>query len=88
MKRLLMFLVLGLVGTLLLAGAASAKRDKGDARQRMDLLYSNPSGAVNSDLAFWGNYAFAGYYTGDAAAPDQRRGARSSTSRTRRRPRW
>ena len=33
----------------------------------MDLLYTNPNAAVNSDLAFWGNHAFIGYYTGDAA---------------------
>ncbi len=40
----------------------------------MDLLYSNPSGATNSDLAFWGNHAFIGYYTGDA--PPTRGGVR------------
>jgi hypothetical protein len=32
----------------------------------MDLLYTNPNAAVNSDLAFWGKHAFIGYYTGDA----------------------
>ena len=40
----------------------------------MDLLYTNPSSATNSDLAFWGNHAFAGYYTGDA--PPTRGGVR------------
>ena len=50
----------------------------------MDLLYTNPNAAVNSDLAFWGNHAFIGYYTGDAAP---RGGVRSSTSRIRPVPR-
>ena len=31
----------------------------------MDLLFTSPNAAVNSDLAFWGNHAFAGYYRND-----------------------
>ena len=53
----------------------------------MDLLYTNPNNATNSDLAFWGNHAFIGYYTGDAGSPagtPPRGGVRgSSTSRIR-----
>jgi hypothetical protein len=33
----------------------------------MDQLFTSPNGKTNSDLAFWGNHAFVGYYTGDAA---------------------
>jgi hypothetical protein len=51
------------------AGTAGAKRDPGDVRKRMDLLYTNPNNATNSDLAFWGNHAFIGYYTGDTGSP-------------------
>jgi hypothetical protein len=61
-------LVFALVALGLLAGTAGARPD-GDARQRMDLLYTNPNNAVNSDLAFWGNHAFIGYYTGDTGSP-------------------
>jgi hypothetical protein len=33
----------------------------------MQLLFTSPNAAINSDLAFWGNHAFIGYYTGDNA---------------------
>ncbi len=52
----------------LLAGTVGAAPNP-DARQRMNLLYTNPNNASNSDLAFWGNHAFIGYYTGDAGSP-------------------
>ena len=74
MKRLLMFLVLGLVGTLLLAGAVSAKRDKGDARQRIGPPLLEPQRRDQLGSGLLGNYAFAGYYTGDA--PPTRGGVR------------
>jgi hypothetical protein len=34
---------------------------------RMDEIFVSPNTATNSDLAFWGDHAFVGYYTGDAA---------------------
>src|SRR5688500_8884629 len=34
---------------------------------RMDQTFASPKPATHSDLAFWGNHAFVGYYTGDAA---------------------
>ena len=58
-----------LVAVGLLAGTASAKPQPRDERQRMDLLYTNPNNATNSDLAFWGDHAFVGYYTGDTGSP-------------------
>jgi hypothetical protein len=37
-----------------------------DAHKKMDLLFTSPNAAVNSDLAFWGDHAFIGYYRNDA----------------------
>ncbi len=68
MRHRLRFIVFVLVALGLLAGTAGARPDR-DARQRMDLLYTNPNNATNSDLAFWGKHAFIGYYTGDAGSP-------------------
>jgi hypothetical protein len=37
---------------------------------KMELEFqSQENAATNSDLAFWGDYAFVGYYTGDAGNP-------------------
>ncbi len=36
-----------------------------DRHSKMDLLFTSPNAKVNSDLAFWGNYAVQGYYRGD-----------------------
>ena len=66
MKSSFRLLVLTLIALGLLAGTVGAAPNP-DARQRMNLLYTNPNEAINSDLAFWGNHAFIGYYTGDAA---------------------
>ena len=35
----------------------------------MHEVFTSPNLATNSDLAFWGNHAFVGYYTGDAGFP-------------------
>jgi hypothetical protein len=40
-----------------------------DASFKMDELFTSPNQATNSDLAFWGNHAFVGYYTGDLGSP-------------------
>jgi hypothetical protein len=36
-----------------------------DAHENMDLLFTSPNAKINSDLAFWGNHAFIGYYRND-----------------------
>jgi len=36
---------------------------------RMDEIFTSPNLATNSDLAFWGNHAFVGYYTGSTGFP-------------------
>jgi hypothetical protein len=38
-----------------------------DQSSNMAEVFKSPNAATNSDLAFWGNHAFVGYYTGDAA---------------------
>jgi hypothetical protein len=52
----------------LLPGTAAATHVP-DQSSRMDELFTSPNQATNSDLAFWGNHAFVGYYTGDAGSP-------------------
>ena len=50
----------------LLAGTASAQ----DQAFRMDETFTSPQvKATHSDLAFWGDHAFVGYYTGDGGSP-------------------
>jgi hypothetical protein len=50
----------------LLAGTASAQ----DQAFKMDEIFTSPLQATHSDLAFWGDHAFVGYYTSsDAGSP-------------------
>jgi len=49
----------------LFAGTASAQ----DQSFRAEEIFTSPNMATNSDLAFWGDHAFVGYYTGDAGSP-------------------
>jgi hypothetical protein len=66
-------LVAGVVlAVALVTGTAAAQNGgRADAQKRMDLLFTSDKTAVNSDLAFWGNHAFHGYYRPEA---DQRVG--------------
>jgi hypothetical protein len=50
------------------AGVAGAQAP-GDQIKNMDEIFTSPNQATNSDLAFWGNHAFVGYYTGSAGFP-------------------
>jgi hypothetical protein len=52
----------------LVPGTASATHLP-DQSSRMDELFTSPNQATNSDLAFWGDHAFVGYYTGDTGSP-------------------
>jgi hypothetical protein len=67
-KSAFRLLVAGVVMMLLLPGAASATHVP-DQSLKMDELFTSPNQATNSDLAFWGKYAFVGYYTGDTGSP-------------------
>jgi len=60
----LAFVVPAIAALALPAGATHNQ----DAHSRMDLLAQRPKAATNSDLAFWGDYLFIGYYTGDAVS--------------------
>ena len=57
--------MLGLSCTLALAAAAPAwgVHDT-NFKDRMNLVFGSPTGAINSDLAFWGDRAYAGNYNG------------------------
>jgi hypothetical protein len=48
----------------LMTGTAAAQ----DQSSRMDPLFQSPNPRINSDLAFWGDYAFQGYYDGTGAS--------------------
>lgn len=61
---MLPFAVLLAIGTPPLPAGAS---HNADAHKKMDLLFTSPNSAVNSDLAFWGKHAFVGYYRNDRA---------------------
>jgi hypothetical protein len=70
MRFSLRLLVLTLVALGLLAGTAGAQPDPDpNPRNKMERLFTSPNLATNSDLAFWGDHAFVGYYTGSAGFP-------------------
>jgi hypothetical protein len=52
-----------------LAPGTAAATHVSDQSFRMAELFTSPNQATNSDFAFWGKYAFSGYYTGDAGFP-------------------
>jgi hypothetical protein len=68
MRRLFRLLAPGMVALGLLVGTAGAGHNA-DRHFRMDEIFTSPNHSTNSDLAFWGNHAFQGYYTGDAGSP-------------------
>jgi hypothetical protein len=68
MKRSARLLVSTVVALGILAGVAGAQAP-GDQSEKMQELFTSPNQATNSDLAFWGDHAFVGYYTGGAGFP-------------------
>jgi hypothetical protein len=58
-------LALGLATWAFPAGATH----NADSHSKMSEDFTSPNQATNSDLAFWGDYAFVGYYTGGAGFP-------------------
>jgi hypothetical protein len=56
----------GLMAVALSAGTIPAvATHNADQHNKMDLLFTSPNARINSDLAFWGNYAVSGYYRND-----------------------
>jgi hypothetical protein len=68
MRRLSRVLVPVLLAIGVLATPAAATHVP-DQSRNMAEVFTSPNQAINSDLAFWGNHAFVGYYTGDAGVP-------------------
>ena len=68
MRRPFRLLITTVVALGLLAGVAGAQAP-GDQAFKMKPLFTSGNQATNSDLAFWGNHAFVGYYTGGAGFP-------------------
>jgi hypothetical protein len=67
--RLALRLLAAVVVMLGLVPATAAATHVPDQSFKMTELFDSPNQATNSDFAFWGNYAFSGYYTGDAGSP-------------------
>ena len=63
MKVPIRLLVFALVALGLIAGTAGAQAEP-DQHRKMTPLFQSPNSRINSDLAFWGDYAFQGYYDG------------------------
>ena len=57
--------LLVLLALAVLAAPASATH-RPDVRSGMNELWTSPNHATNSDLAFWGDHAFVGYYGPDS----------------------
>jgi hypothetical protein len=68
MRFALRLFVIAVVAVGLAPGTAVATHVP-DQSFKMDELFTSPNQATNSDFAFWGNYAFSGYYTADAGFP-------------------
>jgi hypothetical protein len=68
MRRVSRVLLLVAVAFGVLAGPAFAQITV-DQSRNMAEIFTSPNQATNSDLAFWGNHAFVGYYTGDTGFP-------------------
>lgn len=52
--------------TFLVAGSVPAQADhNADQHRKMDIVSTAPNARINSDLAFWGNHLFMGYYRND-----------------------
>jgi hypothetical protein len=68
MRLAFRLVVLAALALLVLPATAMAGH-RGDQNRRMTEIFTSPNQATNSDLAFWGDYAFVGYYTGGAGFP-------------------
>jgi hypothetical protein len=67
--RIAFRLVVPLVLILALVPGTAGATHLPDQSSKMDEIFTSPNQATNSDLAFWGNHAFVGYYTGDTGSP-------------------
>jgi hypothetical protein len=58
-------LVVAVLLALAMLAPPAIARHNTDQHRRMDQLFTSPNSRINSDLAFWGNHAFVGYYRND-----------------------
>ena len=65
MRRWRFIVPLGAVLALAAATLPAGANHNADEHRNMRIEFTSPNNAVNSDLAFWGNHAFVGYYRGD-----------------------
>jgi hypothetical protein len=64
----LRLLAAAVVTVALMPGTAVATHTP-DQSFKMGELFTSPNQSINSDFAFWGKWAFSGYYTADAGVP-------------------
>ncbi len=65
-KRRLRLAALIAVGISLIAVSVPVQAShNADKHRKMDLLSTSPNSRINTDLAFWGDHAFMGYYRND-----------------------
>ena len=69
MQRLLRVVLPSVFALGLATWAFPVSAQTGDSSLKMSEDFTSPNQATNSDLAFWGDYAFVGYYTGGAGFP-------------------
>lgn len=55
-----------IVALLAFASAVANANHNSDTHSKMDLIATSAAVATHSDIAFWGQHAFIGYYRGDA----------------------
>jgi hypothetical protein len=68
MRRLLRFVFPAVLALAFTTSAMPATAThNADKHRNMNLLFTSANFKTNSDLAFWGNHAFQGYYTGDSS---------------------
>jgi hypothetical protein len=51
--------------TLIATTVPAQANHNADKHRKMEVLSTSPNAKINSDLAFWGNHAFSGYYRND-----------------------
>ncbi|MPY79285.1 MAG: hypothetical protein GEV04_12500, partial [Actinophytocola sp.] len=64
--RSVITIIAGLLVSGIVTTASAGATHNADQHRKMDILFTSPNAKTNSDLAFWGDHAFVGYYTGDA----------------------
>jgi hypothetical protein len=65
MRRTLLALLSAVILALGVLTLPASGTHNADQHRGMELLFTSPNSAINSDLAFWGDHAFVGYYRND-----------------------